>query len=150
MPDVVIDPASGLPCAVCAALMHPDQRLLAVSRRHKNTLGMAGGKHDVGETAQEALVREVLEETGVRIDPATLVLLYAGVCPPEDPNGQAYWCTTYTAPLPLDQVPQSREPGIVPLLVSWDELLQRGAFQDYDARVHAAFLAHNRAPRTTG
>lgn len=146
MPDVVIHPESGLPQAVCGVLWRPRPRgegtLLAVSRRHQNTLGMIGGKHDVGETPEEALVREIVEESGVIVDPTSLVVLYAGVCPPEKPDGQAYWCITYLAPMPIGQVARCQEPGIEPMHVTWEELLARGAFLDYDRRVHRAFVAH--------
>lgn len=149
MPNVVIHPESGLPQAVCAVLWRPADRsdhsegtLLATSRRHQATLGMIGGKHDVGETAEEALVREINEESGVVVDPASLMVLYAGVCQPENPGGQAYWCITYLAPMPTGQVARCQEPGIEPVHVNWAELLARGAFQDYDHRVYQAFLAH--------
>jgi 8-oxo-dGTP diphosphatase len=45
-----------------------DGKILAVSRKDNHSdLGLPGGKIDPGETPEQALVRELLEEIGVRI-----------------------------------------------------------------------------------
>jgi mutator protein MutT len=49
-----------------AALVFCDSKVLAVSRKTNHSdLGLPGGKIDAGETPEEALVRELREETGV-------------------------------------------------------------------------------------
>lgn len=56
-----------LPIAVCALIYRGD-KMVGVSRRdnHKS-MGLVGGKVDAGETPEEALVREVFEETGLKV-----------------------------------------------------------------------------------
>ncbi len=57
------------PFTIVALLVHPsDGTLLSVSRKtDHDDLGLPGGKIEPGETPEQALVREVFEETGVRI-----------------------------------------------------------------------------------
>jgi mutator protein MutT len=65
--------------AVGALIMNEKQQLLLVKRARdpgKGLLGLPGGFVDAGETAEEALRREVLEETGLEIDNAQLLLTH--------------------------------------------------------------------------
>lgn len=59
------------PAAATVAVIYDDEgRLLVVRRRRnpaKGTLDLPGGFCDVGETAEEGVCREVLEETGLKV-----------------------------------------------------------------------------------
>ncbi len=66
------------PLPVTVVLVPVDDGLLLVRRNidpHKGKLALPGGYIDLGESWQEAGAREVLEETGITIDPAGVQLL---------------------------------------------------------------------------
>ncbi|KEY85338.1 hypothetical protein D3C76_378280 [compost metagenome] len=58
-----------------ALLIDPQGRTLLVRKRGTRAFMQPGGKIDAGETAVAALVRELHEELGLRIDPAQAILL---------------------------------------------------------------------------
>ncbi|MBC3481192.1 NUDIX domain-containing protein [Pseudomonas sp. P1B16] len=58
-----------------ALLIDPQGRTLLVRKRGTRAFMQPGGKIDAGETAVAALVRELHEELGLRIDPAQAIPL---------------------------------------------------------------------------
>lgn len=61
--------------AVSAAIVRDDDRLLVVRRSNPPAQGvytLPGGVVEVGETLTEAIAREVMEETGLTIEPVAL------------------------------------------------------------------------------
>ncbi|MGC8487527.1 MAG: NUDIX domain-containing protein [Clostridia bacterium] len=71
---------------VAALIRDPEGRLLALQRADNGHWGLPAGALDPGGPAAEAVVREVLEETGLRVRPVHL----AGVVGPHlsvYPNG---------------------------------------------------------------
>jgi ADP-ribose pyrophosphatase YjhB (NUDIX family) len=63
------------PTPVAVVLLPVDAGLLAIRRSiepHKGSLALPGGYINLGETWQQAAVREVLEESGIQLDPSEL------------------------------------------------------------------------------
>jgi 8-oxo-dGTP diphosphatase len=70
-------------------VLDPDGRLLLVLRGRAPSAGtwsIPGGRVEAGESDAEATAREVLEETGVRVDVGRLV----GAVERDAPNGDVY------------------------------------------------------------
>jgi ADP-ribose pyrophosphatase YjhB (NUDIX family) len=67
------------PCPFCtgdAAIIDNAGRLLLIQRADRGTWAMPGGVLEVGETAAQGIVREALEEAGVRCAPERLVGIF--------------------------------------------------------------------------
>jgi 8-oxo-dGTP pyrophosphatase MutT (NUDIX family) len=63
------------------ALKRTDGALLLVEQRHTLGWALPGGLLERGESAADAVVREVAEEVGITIDPARLPIPFAVVAP---------------------------------------------------------------------
>lgn len=74
-------PIAGQPQAVragvCAAIFDGDGRVLLEHRSDNGFWGMPGGGVDVGESVEQAVKREVLEETGLLVEMKRLVGVYS-------------------------------------------------------------------------
>lgn len=117
----------GTPGSVVALLIRPDRHVCSVSRRWKpHDLGLPGGKIEPGETPEEALRREVLEEIGVEV--VQFEYVYERV---DMTDGKIAWC--YRIYEWWQGIPRQMEPGI---FVSWEtceRLLEEGCtFRDYN------------------
>ena len=62
--------------AGAAAVIAQDGKILLMRRSDDRLWNLPGGMMEVGETPAQAVVREVLEETGVRCEPVALVGVY--------------------------------------------------------------------------
>lgn len=62
--------------SVAGAVMREDGRLLAIKRRDNGHWEPPGGILETGEPMHDGLVREVLEETGLTVEPERLTGVY--------------------------------------------------------------------------
>ena len=104
-------PGSVIPC-VGAVITDATGRLLLIKRGHAPGAGLwslPGGRIERGETDAEALVREILEETGLRIEPGALIGVVrlalapatsstSGITQPPSPAGRSGRATTRPRP----------------------------------------------------
>lgn len=88
-------PEQRVPC-VGAIITDPAGRLLLIKRGHEPEAGrwsLPGGRIEPGESDQDALVREVREETGLRVTPGRL----AGTVERPQPGGRVLVIRDYAA-----------------------------------------------------
>ncbi len=74
------------PLVGVGAIIIEDGRVVLVKRRHAPLQGkwsIPGGVLEVGETLRTAAVREVLEETGLSVEPGELLGVFERVVPDE-------------------------------------------------------------------
>lgn len=64
--------------AVCILLWDSNHKCLLVTRPYQTQVGLPGGKINEGETPEEAIHRELWEETGLYINKENLILIYTG------------------------------------------------------------------------
>ena len=78
------------------ALVISDDKFLAVRKKSiaSDKFELPGGKMEFGETAEETVVREVLEETGLKIRPVKLLDTWNYVAETFQVTGIIYLCVT--------------------------------------------------------
>lgn len=109
-------------------LMQRDGRILAVSRKNDpNAFGLPGGKVDPGETAADAALRELFEETGIQGRNPRLVHSY------RTHDGRLVSTFAVTAEIPSVLGAPPGETGVV----KWVEpsTLIAGPFGEYNKRL---------------
>lgn len=120
------------PKAVCAVIKNIDDpnQILVVSRKDDLTsFGLPGGKVDLGESLKEALCREIKEETGLNVNPISLIKVYETLCPRHAPEGNDYYAYSYLVNFYSGQV-ETQEAGVVKW-GSWEDL-EQGSFSKYN------------------
>lgn len=120
--------------AACILIYNDRGKVLATSRRGEPTqFGLPGGKIDAEETALEAAVRELFEETGLVVWNAdVLEFLYRA------DDGHGFEVTTFVCTNTIGTTaPQQMESEI---LVEWvdPKVLIEGPFGSYNAQVFLA------------
>lgn len=121
--------------AVCAILPR-DGAILGVSRKEDLTAwGLPGGKvEDKDESPEQALAREMREETGFVIEPKKLITIYDGE---EDDGYEGAVRTFFVSPSAVLREGRKIDERGLCLWIGWPELL-RGPFAEYNANARGA------------
>jgi ADP-ribose pyrophosphatase YjhB (NUDIX family) len=69
--------ANSLVVAVTAIVTNDDGDLLMQKRTDNELWGLPGGAMNIGESIAQAVVREVLEETALQVEPTAIVGIYS-------------------------------------------------------------------------
>ncbi len=127
-----------------AAVIDDNGRILLMQRSDNEQWHMPGGALEVGETPAAGVVREVLEETGVRCTPVALVGIYDSRLWDRPPFGQGqhvYKFTFLCKPLELELEPSMPSHSIETLGSGWfaADALPEGFYEGHRQRLSDGF-----------
>lgn len=115
--------------------------VLLVRRKYepfKGQLALPGGHVDKGETGVKAAARELMEETGVYVDPRQLTLLGVYDEPDRDPRGR-YVSAAFLAVVSRLAQAKPGDDATEVEWVPWGKLLEGGLAFDHDKIVKDAW-----------
>ncbi|MDD7966119.1 NUDIX hydrolase [Actinomycetospora lemnae] len=69
--------ANSIVIAVSAFVLDDDEQLLMIRRTDNGYYALPGGRHELGETMTQTVVRETEEETGITVEVTSLVGIYS-------------------------------------------------------------------------
>lgn len=131
--------------AACVLIMTTNGKILMVTRKESDKLGLPGGKVDPGETPAEAAARELEEETGMIINHQTLLPIYAAWV-------DGYYCHTFIGVNPQTLKPKAIadfedekefEPGIKVKTVPMPEVIEVSHYELYNIGALQSFIAYS-------
>lgn len=118
--------------AVCALVIRGD-KILAVGRRHDHSqFGLPGGKLDPEDSLEEAVLRELVEETGIEAKEEDIYSVFGAYCEGEDKN---IWTTTFFV-ANFTGEPEQGDAGPVEWVTK--DVLLAGPFGDYNKKLFQA------------
>jgi len=126
------------PFAVSAIIFNKKGQVLCVSRKDDyNDFGAIGGKIDPGETPQQAIIREIKEETNLKVKEEDLVEIFNGKCYTKENESKINICYLVKK---YKGKPKQMEKG----LVVWDSFYRiiEGSFGKYNEKVLDAILVN--------
>ena len=89
--DMAVQCDNGLINIRVGAIILKDGKLLMVGNRRSNYLYSVGGRIKFGETAEQAVVREVFEETGVKMEIDRLGFVHENYFYGDAPTNFGHW-----------------------------------------------------------
>jgi len=128
------------PFAVSAIISNKKGQVLCVSRKdNHNDFGLPGGKLDPGETPEEAIVREIKEETGLKVSKNDLEEIFIAPCLVNETESKINVCYIV---LKYRGKPKQMEAGLVEWY-SFSKLLEpQCSFREYNSKVLDTLLKY--------
>ena len=117
--------------ALIVSKKKPGQFLAVCRRENPELICFPGGKQEDGENSIEGMIREVFEETGLKIDDSKVIPIYAGVC-----EGKIeYWVTTYLVEIDGDEKLDPPEKDMFPHWVDKETFLKNTSYPLFNKAV---------------
>jgi 8-oxo-dGTP pyrophosphatase MutT (NUDIX family) len=135
--------------AVAIMIIDKTNRILVVTRKEDtNTWGFPGGKVELNETFEEALIREVKEETNFDISNYEFIPIYTGKCKSNKENVN-YWTSCYFLQIEdaifEDLDIKHLEENVIPKFIDLEKLgCEDNYFMDYNINVYLNYCLINK------
>lgn len=128
-----------LPCGACVLALNDQDQVLVVTRPGQSErLCFPGGKLEAGETFLEAMVRELREETGLRVNADRLIQIYRAPCVGD--GGAPWYDVAFFLLLDtINAVPGPEEPDLEARFVPAQALIDHSPFAHYNLDAFRAF-----------
>lgn len=116
--------------SVCVCAIREDGKVLAVARRGTtDQWGLPGGKVEPGESPFDALMREVWEESFIKLDKDKLVPVFGRI-------DDQFFVVTFLYNGTIKDTPKQGDAGPA-AWVTWEQLIE-GPFGKYNAKLKEA------------
>ena len=99
--------------AVDALIRYSDDSIVLIRRKNppfKGMLALPGGFVDIGETVEDACIREAFEETNIKVKIVRLIGVFSK--PDRDPRGHNISIAFYCVPLSKKQLPKAKDDAL--------------------------------------
>ena len=96
--------------AVDALIRYSKDSIILIRRKNppfKGSLALPGGFVDIGETVEEACIREAFEETNIKVKILRLIGIFSK--PDRDPRGHTISIAFYCKPLSKKEIPKAKD-----------------------------------------
>lgn len=117
--------------ALIVSKKKPGQLLAVCRRENPELICFPGGKLEIGETSVDGMIREVYEETGLKVNPVDAIPIYSGVC-----EGKIeYWVTTYLIEIEGDEELNPPEDDMFPHWVDQKTFMEKTSYPLFNEAV---------------
>ena len=109
--------------AVDAVILYQQNSIVLIRRKNppfKGELALPGGFVDIGETVEQACIREAYEETNINVKIVNLIGVFSD--PKRDPRGHNISVAFKCIPLSENEIPRAKDDAISLEIVSLDNL----------------------------
>lgn len=120
--------------ALIVSKKKPGQLLAVCRRENPDLICFPGGKQEAGETSVDGLVREVYEETGLKINSVDAIPIFSGICE----GATEYWVTAYLIEIDGDEDLNPPENDMYPHWVSKEQFLEKTSYPVFNKAVFNA------------
>ena len=111
--------------AIDALIRFSNDSIILIKRKNppfKGTLALPGGFVDIGETVEEACIREAFEETNINVKIIRMIGVFSK--PDRDPRGHTISIAFYCIPLSKKEIPKAKDDASTLEIVPIKEILK--------------------------
>ena len=125
--------------AVDALIKYSNDSIVLIRRKNppfKGSLALPGGFVDIGETVEEACIRETFEETNINVKIIRLIGVFSK--PDRDPRGHTISIAFYCTPSSKKEIAKAKDDALTLEIVPIKEILKKTLAFDHKDIIDAS------------